>query len=133
MQDASIPSGIKDHLLRRNEGVANNAKYPAKFHTLASLGRHAGGASFADAKDLFTSQERGYDQRCVLPNFILLRHVTGVQDVSTPAGIKRSSVPQERGCGHNCLERRCGLAPRGRLQKRRVCPQGSHPGAPLKR
>ena len=88
MQDASIPSGIKDHLLRRNEGVANNAKYPAKFHTLASLGRHAGGASFADAKDLFTSQERGYDQRCVWPNFILVRHVTGVQDVSTPAGLK---------------------------------------------
>lgn len=88
MQDASIPTGIKDHLLRRNEGVANNAKYPAKFHTLATLGRHAGGASFADAKDLFTSQERGYDQRRVWPNFILLRHVTGVQDVSTPAGLK---------------------------------------------
>ena len=42
----------------------------------------------ADAKDLLALQEREYDQRCVWPRFILLRHVVGVQDATIPVGLK---------------------------------------------
>ena len=84
-------------------------------------------------KNCHAPQKRGYVQRYVWPNFILLRHVTGVQDVSTPAGLKDHLFCRSEGAVIIVWSDGAGLPRGGVCRKRRVCPQGSHPGAPLKR